>query len=167
MTKLTLRVQDQTTPCEVEGEEVRIRRKLYRCLIEQRGRTYHVIVRGKRYRIELKETGVGKYEVTLDGLPYQVIWEEQRGTFPLARRGPLKRAAAEIAIAAPMPGRIAKIYVSVGDSVQAGDSLLTLEAMKMENAISSHVPGKVCSIRVKEGETVASGQALVIVKEET
>ncbi len=62
----------------------------------------------------------------------------------------------------PMPGTIAALEVKVGDTVQLGQVLLILEAMKMENEIPSPVDGKVTSMEVKEGTAVKAGDLLLV-----
>ena len=64
-------------------------------------------------------------------------------------------------ITAPMPGIILSIAVKEGDEVNAGDALLVLEAMKMENEIHAPRAGKVKKVHVSEGAEVQSGAALV------
>ena len=64
-------------------------------------------------------------------------------------------------VTAPLPGTITKITVKVGDSVNAGDTVLLMEAMKMENNITAEFAGKVKAILVDQGAQVQSGQALV------
>ena len=66
-------------------------------------------------------------------------------------------------IESPMPGIIIRLEKNVGDSVEEGDVLLILEAMKMENSITSPASGVVKEIRCKEGENVQKGQVLVVV----
>jgi len=65
-------------------------------------------------------------------------------------------------IIAPMPGKIVKILVKVGDQVKEDDELLILEAMKMENPIFSTSDGTVNEIKVKEGDSVSSDQVLIV-----
>ena len=65
-------------------------------------------------------------------------------------------------MSAPMPGKILRVSVSVGATVNAGDVLLILEAMKMENEISAPSAGTVKEIRAREGDSVNSGDALVV-----
>jgi acetyl-CoA carboxylase biotin carboxyl carrier protein len=67
-------------------------------------------------------------------------------------------------IAAPMPGKVAKILVKVGDKVAEDDELITLEAMKMENPIFSTVDGTIKEIKVKEGESVSADQIMIILE---
>lgn len=64
-------------------------------------------------------------------------------------------------IKAPMPGLIVKINVAVGDSVKAGDAILVLEAMKMENIIKATGDATVSQVKVKKGDSVVKGQVLL------
>jgi methylmalonyl-CoA carboxyltransferase small subunit len=61
----------------------------------------------------------------------------------------------------PVSGIVASVTAQVGQSLQAGDALLVLEAMKMETQVTAHVAGKVTAIKVKAGDSVQSGQILV------
>ena len=70
-------------------------------------------------------------------------------------------AAGSVSVDAPMPGNILDIKVSNGASVKAGDVLLILEAMKMENEIVAPQDGTVASVNVNKGDTVEAGQTLV------
>lgn len=70
-------------------------------------------------------------------------------------------AAGAKTVTAPLPGTVTKITVKVGDSVNAGDTVLMMEAMKMENNITAEFAGKVKAILVDAGAQVQSGQALV------
>lgn len=70
-------------------------------------------------------------------------------------------AGRESRIEAPMPGLVLKILVEVGQSVHRGDSLLVLEAMKMENDIKAHFDGVVSAIKVSRGDAVGKGHVLV------
>ncbi len=62
-----------------------------------------------------------------------------------------------------MPGRIAKVMTTEGAVVQAGDTLVILEAMKMENEIKAPCAGTVASVQVEKGATVESGQVLLVI----
>ena len=64
-------------------------------------------------------------------------------------------------IKSPLPGTIIDLHVKVGDSVRAGDKLLTLEAMKMENIINSDKGGKIVTIHFKKGDAVMEGDVLI------
>ena len=65
-----------------------------------------------------------------------------------------------MAVNAPMPGNILDVRVKPGDSVKAGDTLVVLEAMKMENEISAPQDGTIASVNVAKGDTVGSGDLL-------
>jgi biotin carboxyl carrier protein len=70
----------------------------------------------------------------------------------------------ETVVEAPMQGVIIDILVKIGDTVEAGETLLTLEAMKMESAIVSPINGIISSISANKGETVNSGTVLMSIK---
>jgi acetyl-CoA/propionyl-CoA carboxylase biotin carboxyl carrier protein len=86
------------------------------------------------------------------------------------KRAPKPKAAASTGsggngtISAPMQGTIVKVLVSAGDTVEAGQALLVLEAMKMENQISTESGGTVAEVRVSAGESVGTGDVLVIIE---
>ncbi|HEX4493854.1 MAG TPA: acetyl-CoA carboxylase biotin carboxylase subunit [Acidimicrobiia bacterium] len=67
-------------------------------------------------------------------------------------------------VAAPMQGTIVKVLVEIGAAVEAGQALLVLEAMKMENHINAEIAGTVKELRVATGDTVGAGDVLVIIE---
>jgi len=75
-----------------------------------------------------------------------------------------EHAAAPGELEAPMPGRVTRVAVSVGDVVKRGQELIVVEAMKMENALVAPMDGVVKSLAVKVGDMVAPGPALVVVE---
>lgn len=114
------------------------------------------------------------YQVTVNGVVYQVSVEEIVGDAPVAT-APVTPAApvtipaaapkaAPVAggtpVKAPMPGTINKINAKAGDSVKKGDVLCVLEAMKMENDICAPADGKVLSVAVSQGAAVATDEVL-------
>ena len=72
-----------------------------------------------------------------------------------------KPAAGASAVTAPLPGTVTKVLVAVGQQVKAGETVLTMEAMKMENNITAETAGTVKAILVQPGAQVQSGDALV------
>jgi biotin carboxyl carrier protein len=72
-------------------------------------------------------------------------------------------AAGEGVVTAPIPGLILEITVQVGDAVTAGQTVATMEAMKMENHICSTVSGKVKEIRAAKGAAVAAGDVIMAI----
>jgi len=67
-------------------------------------------------------------------------------------------------IKSPMPGMVLHIDVEEGQEIEKGDTLLVLEAMKMENLIKSHASGTIKSIKVKQGEAVSKNQVLLVME---
>lgn len=97
--------------------------------------------------------------VTVNGVAYDVTVEETAGGAPAPAAAP-GGAAGAVSVSAPMPGNILDVRVKPGDSVKAGDTLLILEAMKMENEISAPQDGTIASVNVAKGDTVNSGDLL-------
>ena len=72
--------------------------------------------------------------------------------------------AAASSVQSPMPGKVVKLLVAVGDEVKAGQGVVVVEAMKMENELKSPRDGKVKAISVKEGQPVEAGQSLALLE---
>ena len=108
-----------------------------------------------------------KYRVNVNGTAYEVEIElvgETDGA-PAAKAAP-KAAAPSGAgeqVKSPMPGTILAVNVKEGDAVKAGQVLMILEAMKMENEIMAPADGKVTSLAVAKGNTVESGALLCVI----
>jgi biotin carboxyl carrier protein len=108
--------------------------------------------------------GTFDYEIVLDGWRFLVSVEPaaRAALRERARRGAsVARAHASVAVRAPMPGRIAAVRVIDGQAVVAGEPLLTLEAMKMENVVRAPRAGTIARVAVGAGQTVELGDALV------
>jgi biotin carboxyl carrier protein len=67
-------------------------------------------------------------------------------------------------IAAPMPGKVVRLLVSVGDPVEPGQGLIVVEAMKMQNEMKSPKSGIVVEIKTKDGATVSAGEILIVIE---
>lgn len=65
-------------------------------------------------------------------------------------------------LTSPIPGKVVSIAVGEGESVEVGQTLLVIEAMKMENNIPSPVAGKIASLEIKPGDQVEAGQTLIV-----
>ena len=77
---------------------------------------------------------------------------------------PAAKAASGNKVTAPLPGRVISVMVKAGDKVTAGQDVVILEAMKMENNISTDYAGTVQQVLVNEGDTVAADAVLIIVE---
>ena len=111
------------------------------------------------------------YNITVNGVAYSVSVEETAaGAAPVAaapaapvapKAAPAPAAAGAANVTAPMPGTVLDVKVSVGQAVQAGETVVVLEAMKMENEIPAPVAGTVTGILVQKGATVDTDAVLV------
>lgn len=117
----------------------------------------------KVYKLKIGEK---VYEVELESVTEKEGSISSKGPVSAPVAGTPTPAAAPVSggtsVEAPMQGVIVGITVSVGDQVSAGDELIILEAMKMENPIVAPVSGTVRNIHVVKGENVDTGQVLVI-----
>lgn len=103
-----------------------------------------------------------KLNVTVDGTVYEVILESATsGSADAAPATVSKPQGGVSSMPSPLAGSVVAIEVSVGQNVQAGDRLFTMEAMKMNTFVTAEKSGKVTAIHVKEGDHVTEGQALL------
>ena len=136
-------------------------------------------INGNKYDTEILEINDDKAQIQVNGITYDVEIDntKKKAASPVARvPRPAPQSAAtqtivkprtavsENAITAPLPGVILDVKVNVGDTVTAGQHLLTLEAMKMENKIDSPKDGVVKSIAKHKGDSVMEGDALIVVE---
>ena len=104
----------------------------------------------------------GSYVVHVEGEAYAIRVEEET-RYIIRTRGGAAGAGGQV-LRAPMPGRVVLVEVAVGQTVQPGDGLVVLEAMKMENEIKATVSGTVKEIRATNGQTVNPGDVLVVIE---
>ena len=140
-------------------------------------------INGAEYKCAVEEIEAGKTNVTVNGKVYTVETEAAvPAAKPVAKPAPAapkpaavpaapkaeapKPAAAPAAggvqVKSPLPGSVIKVLVSEGQAVKKGDTLLTLESMKMENAIMAEQDGTVKQIAVTPGQNVMQDDLLVV-----
>ena len=142
-------------------------------------KTYKIKVNGNDYQVAVKDATATQATVKVNGVDYQVEvdTEFRKVNKPLlnpvpnvattasapvaATPRPAAATGAGSAIKAPLPGVILDIYVKEGDSVKAGQKLMMLEAMKMENNIEAEEDGVVTKINVTKGSTILEGDVLI------
>ena len=112
-----------------------------------------------------------KYRVNVNGVAYEVEVEELTGAPTAPAAAPVAAAPASAApaaageqIAAPMPGNILDVRVAAGDAVKAGQVLMILEAMKMENEIMCPRDGRIAQVSVTKGQAVETGTLLCVIE---
>ena len=108
-----------------------------------------------------KRQGRGRYTLWVDGYRFEVeaLDERTRAIRDLSAANAAPTGPAPII--APMPGLIVRVNVSVGDRVEAGQGIVVMEAMKMENELRATAPGTVQTIEVAAGTAVEKGALLV------
>jgi biotin carboxyl carrier protein len=129
----------------------------------------------------VREVEPGVYSILIDGASYEVrvggsregLTAESRGwRFSVEVRDPRDASRSSRSsvgsgrqnIAAPMPGKVIRVLVNPGDSVDAGQGLIVVEAMKMQNEMKASRPGRVVEVRAAAGATVGAGETLVILE---
>jgi biotin carboxyl carrier protein len=130
-------------------------------IVEPEPGVYSVIVDGKSYAARVTGGGKSKTTVAIGSREFEVEIVDPRE--PRVKSGALAGEGRQT-LAAPMPGKIIRVLVVVGDAVAAGQGLVVMEAMKMQNEMKAVRPGTVVSLNVVEGGTVAAGDVLVIIE---
>ena len=155
---------------------------------------YQYTVKGVDYEVEIQDIEGNIANVTVNGIPFEVemkqpvkagkqkvkLSEERRAEGSEERRvkseesnsssasaastSSAPTAGAGKPVVAPLPGTINEIKVKVGDKVNAGDTVVILEAMKMQNNIEDETSGTITSINVNKGDAVMEGDTLVTIK---
>ncbi|MDC7241936.1 MAG: biotin/lipoyl-binding protein [Spirochaetales bacterium] len=115
---------------------------------------YTVTVNGKAYGVKLDGD-----KATVNGTTYDISIAD--GIDAAAAAAPAAAGGPAQAVTAPMPGLVLRIPVAVGDSVDEGDEVMVLEAMKMETPVSAPASGTVKAISVSQGDQVTAGQTLI------
>ncbi len=129
---------------------------------------YHasVTVNDRTYEVGLKDLGfdqVGDIKPKLINVPESAVpTAKPAGMTPPTQLHRPKSVIDSSAVVAPLPGLIQNILVKVGDTVHAGQHVLTMEAMKMENEIQTNRDGIIKDIKVRIGDSVNEGDTLII-----
>ncbi|MCW4121172.1 biotin/lipoyl-containing protein [Segatella copri] len=153
---------------------------------------YEYKVKGVDYVVEIQDIEGNIANVTVNGIPFEVemkqpvksskqkvkLSEERRvkseefdssssssatnASFSTTNK-PAAAAASGKPVVAPLPGTINEIKVKVGDKVNTGDTVVVLEAMKMQNNIDAETSGTITSINVNKGDAVMEGDTLVTI----
>ena len=149
--------------------------------VEVRGRDgrYTVVLDGEPLEVDLVDTGRYFASLLVDGRSHEVGIEKRPGGYRVhladdtvavdlqdAAHGaatPAHHPTGPARLTAPMPGRVLRVLAEAGRNVEAGQGLVVIEAMKMENELRASRAGRVVEIAVHEGQTVETGALLVVV----
>ena len=123
---------------------------------------YNIVVNGTTYQVEVEEVGGVPSAPKAAPAPAPAPVAAAPAPAPAAPAAPV--AAGDKAIVSPMPCTVLDVRVSAGQAVKAGDILLILEAMKMENEILAPHDGTIDTVSVTKGASVNSGDPLVSYK---
>ncbi|HPJ69580.1 MAG TPA: biotin/lipoyl-binding protein [Candidatus Mcinerneyibacteriales bacterium] len=141
-------------------------------------------INGKEYKVKVQEFGAEKAKLSVNGTEYTVGLKDlgepkaldirpaapplKRQPAPAAKEGEPLRKPREVVgsghVTAPLPGLILEILVKEGDTVKAGQDVLIMEAMKMENEVQSPQEGTVKEIKVRRGDSVYEGDILIVLE---
>jgi len=154
-------------------------------LIQDKGSRVHAELDGRGYTLEVRESGDSGYVLIAEaavfdcrvdgrpdsGKPVEVIVGATHYSVTLSDPKRLRGTSGAVAhadeaarIVAPMPGKVVRLLVSVGDQVEAGAGIVVVEAMKMQNEMKSPKAGTVAALHVEVGATVNAGDVLAVVE---
>lgn len=165
---ITPQLQDKPMTATIDQTSHPIDWQAIAALTSGEGGRYSLLLAGKSYDVFARliaqpdeKTGL-TYEIQLEGQYFLVEVEDERTRLleGVARAG-VQNSAANVR--APMPGLVINTLVVPGDVVTAGQTVVVLEAMKMENDLPSPIAGTVKTLKVNTGQTVDQGQLLVVI----
>ncbi|MEF9923516.1 MAG: biotin/lipoyl-containing protein [Muribaculaceae bacterium] len=141
---------------------------------------YKYKINGNVYKLSVGDIDNNISQVEVNGVPYKVELEEKLATQSIVKSvkpsaAPRTETGAKViakptvstgqeAVKSPLPGVVIDFKVKVGDAVKSGDTVVILEAMKMENNIHAYKTGVVKSICVNKGDSVLEGTDLIIIE---
>jgi len=150
-------------------------------VIQEDGR-YRVTLDDQVWEVDARLTAQGIFSLIIDGVShvadvddhagacivevggetYSIEVEEQT-RYIIRTRGGAGGAGGGHTLKAPLPGKVTHVAVQAGDTVAAGQALVVIEAMKMENELKATAPGTVREVRVSAGQAVNAGDVLVVI----
>ncbi|MBK9215504.1 MAG: biotin/lipoyl-binding protein [Chloracidobacterium sp.] len=151
--------------------------------ITRDGRDCRTVVDGREYLLDVSQPEPGVYLIKNGNTVHEAsVTAEDGGTFNVRLRGhehavtivDPKRlrgggtgaadTSGKVEIRTAMPGKVVRLHVSVGDTVEKGDAVMVVEAMKMQNEMKAAKSGTIVDIRVAEDDTVGAGDVLVVIE---
>lgn len=162
----------------IDGQSVSVE------LLSKTGNKHQVSIDGKIYEVDLAMVERGVYSILYKNKSYNVelVPGKEPKTYTIhtlynsydvdildaeakyLRGRKQDHLEDNLAISSPMPGKVVKILVKIGDEVKAGDTVIIVSAMKMESEFKSRKPGKIKAIHVKEGDLVEGNKVMVVIE---
>ena len=166
--KLSVEVDGESCALEVDGDAARVHYRL-RGAVQAAGTATVAELMPGLWSVLL---GSRSIEVRIErvGDSFEVLTGTERHTISIgdardrSGSGKRARAAGPVEIRAQMPGKVISVLANAGAAVQAGQGLIVVEAMKMQNEMKSPKDGVVAKIHAAEGATVAAGEALLLIE---
>ncbi len=122
---------------------------------------FSVLLDGLSYDAYVEDTPGGTIVVVIDGYRFEIeVRDPRRWSRKSAGRG----GDAVQSILSPMPGKVVRVLVAAGDTVQPGQGIVVVEAMKMQNEMKAARAGTVLTVPAKEGATVMAGELLATIE---
>ena len=143
-------------------------------------KNYKLKINGNEYNVDINEVEGQEIKLNVNGTDYVVTVDQEikqqkkpvvRPAAPSAQVAPAASGAVQKGnapaagskVTTPLPGTILDVFVNVGDTVKEGQTVVLLEAMKMENNIEADVAGTVKEVKVRKGDSVLEGDVLVVI----
>ena len=126
---------------------------------------FHILCGSRSHNVLVEGSG-SEVVVHVDGVavPVRLLDERQAARLAATGSGPRRGADGSVSIKAPMPGQVVKCLAQEGETVEVGQGIIVVEAMKMENELRSPVEGTVRKVLVQEGTNVEAGEDLVLIE---
>jgi biotin carboxyl carrier protein len=121
---------------------------------------YSILINGKSFEVRMERSGAELRAIT-GSREFRIVIQDEREW--RRKRGSAVEAEGRQQVLAPMPGKIVRVLVKTGDAVRAGQGLLVVEAMKMQNEIRAPKSGTIDRLAVVEGQTVHAGEVVAII----
>ena len=162
--KYIVNVNGTDVEIEIDGERASVGGSVLPARIAELERSpEHVLMLGDEVHRVLVRRGAtrGRYTMWVDGVRLEVEALDERSRTIRELAGATSGPSGPAPLVAPMPGMIVRVNVSVGDQVQAGQGLVVMEAMKMENELRAAAAGTVKRVHVSPGTAVEKGALLL------
>ena len=164
--KYYVEVEGKTFEVEVDGDAVRLDgRTVAADLKSNHGSPlWHLVMDGRSHTLRAhRADGRGAWRIEVDGRRHRVLALDERNRAIRDLTGSPAAAGGPFELKAPMPGLIIAVEVGPDESVERGQGLIVIEAMKMENELKASASGKVTDVRVSPGQTVDKGETLLVI----
>jgi biotin carboxyl carrier protein len=150
---IALRLERQGANWVVNGREVSV--------LEAEPGIYSVLLDGRSFEARIDRTAGGAWAVTIGGRRYALEVRDPRRL--RRRRGGLAGEGRQ-KVSSPMPGRVVRVLIAEGEQVEAGQGLVVVEAMKMQNELKAPKAGRIVTLSAHVGATVAADEVLAVIE---